>query len=156
VFETVENVTLDAVNAELAAHKLLSNQAASILPTLTLPAGYTQIDYTNATSDFVYMMTLMAQYSQMSIEFTYCYYANIIVHYANEGDADAAITSLSSQLLAAGYASSTTSEGTFQSSADTAANALAVSIEKKMTSDAAATYAGTISIEVVHYAYQVR
>ena len=155
-FETVENVTLDAVNAELAAHKLLSNKAASILPTLTLPAGYTQIDYTNATSDFVYMMTLMAQYSQMNISFTYCYYANITVHYANESDADAAITSLSSQLLAAGYTSSTTSEGSFQSSADTAADALAVSITKKKTSDAAATYAGTISIEVAHYAYVVR
>ena len=160
-FETVENVTLDAVNAELAAHKLLSNKAASILPTLTLPAGYTQIDYTNATSDFVYTMTLMAQYNQTNISFTYCYYADITVHYANENDADAAITSLSSQLLAAGYAGATSSttgqalEGTFKSSADTAANALTVSITKNKTSDAAATYAGTISIAVVHYAITV-
>ncbi len=155
------NVTLADVNAEFATHKLRNNPAASILPTLTLTSGYTQIDYLDVSEDFSESMTyFIYQKYQRVIYLSYCYSAEVHVHYASEADADAAIASLSSQILAAGYTNSTNTqgqviEGYFESSADQSTTSpayLEFSVMKVMTKDDVPAYDGMIAFSISHYA----
>lgn len=155
------NVTLADVNAEFATHKLRNNPAASILPALTLTSGYTQIDYLDVSEDFSESMTYyIYQMYQRVIYLSYCYSAEVHVHYASEADADAAIASLSSQILAAGYTNSTNSqgqviEGYFESSADQSTTSpafLEFSVMKVMTKDDVPAYDGMIAFSISHYA----
>ena len=155
----VENVTLADVNAEFAAHKLLSNKNASILPTLTLTAGYTQIDYLDLSEDYAeeLMYYIYQNYGQV-ITPSYCYSAEVHVHYASEADADAAIANLKTQVLAAGYENATNTsgqpiEGYYTSEADAASYAgLEFTITKVMTKDDVPAYDGMIAFSISHYA----
>ena len=159
-----ENVSLADVNAEFATKKLLADNTTPILPTLTLAEGCTQIDFIDGTADFVSEMKQYAAMLGASIDFSYCYVAEVHFYYP-EASADAAIAHLSALLLAAGYTNSVDSKTnqpdttTFENNAETGQYAtLSIKLDKAMTSatsGAAATYQGFIYLAVTHFEFAI-
>lgn len=155
-----ENVTLADVNTELASHKLLSNPATSILPTLTLPEGCTKIDYLDATDETVSYLTEIASYYNLNISIESCYSSEIHFYYP-EASADDVVANLTSQITAAGFTQATNSStgqpiaGSYVSNADDASDAsLEVSIAKALDSKTNA-YKGFVYLAVTHMKYSV-
>ncbi|MCR5692863.1 MAG: hypothetical protein K6G74_02700 [Bacilli bacterium] len=154
----VENVTLADVNAEFASKKLLSDQTAPILPTLTLAEGCTQIDFIDGTDTFIQTMMYIGSLNGFNVSFQYAYSVEAHFHYP-EASSEAAIASLSSQLLAAGYANVTDENGatdptTFSKDDGQTGARLIVSLDKAMseaTQTAPAAYEGYINLSVSHY-----
>ena len=154
----VENVALADVNAEFASKKLLSDQNTSILPTLTIADGCTKIDFVDATNQFVQSMISLGSLMGVNNSFSYAYSAEVHFYYP-EASAEGAISTLATQLLAAGFANPTAEDGTtdantFAKDDGQTGARIIVTLEKAMTEatqSAPAAYEGYITLSVSHY-----
>jgi len=139
---TVEDVACTAAQLDtvLAQYKCAWAPTTRVFPALNFAAGYTQITYSNITTSYEeYMNSYYEQnYGSAYADILDCkLYAEVCVYYATEAEATAACTAIGTQLVAAGYAASTSYSGywTLEDPTDTTYYYAAVSAEAYMGND---------------------